>query len=468
MNDVTVIILGASGDLARRKLLPALYTLFTQLVEQHTVEKFLIIGAAQDDISRDQILARAKPYIKDVDEALFKAFADHFYYQAFDFNEVDGFSRLNMFVGDLEKKRGLSGKRLIYFAIASTFYTSVTQRCAQSGLAEKKDVQDATWNRLIYEKPFGYDGVSAKEINESIALYFHETQIYRIDHYLTKELVGNIALVRFTNCVFEPLWNNRYIDNVQIIVSESGGIEERGGYYDHYGALKDMVQNHMLELVALLGMEAPEQLSGDYIRQERARVLQKIRFSDAIFGQYEGYLQEQGVRAGSQTDTFVALQMYIDNPRWAGIPFYLKTGKKLDKQETVIHIKFKQVDCLLARKCPSDTNYLTIRVSPEAVFSLTLNVKKPGVSSEVVPVNMDFCHSCLFGETVPESYVTLLHEIIRGEQAVSVRFDEIEYAWKFIDSIDQTEVPVYHYRAGSSGPKELEEFAYKHGVRLRS
>lgn len=464
MNDVTFIVFGASGDLTRRKLLPALYALFAAQKMEH----FLIIGAAVDEISRDQLLARAKPFIKNIDEDLYKKFADHFYYQVLNFSDVDGFSRLNMYVGDLEKKRGLPGKRIIYFATASSFYCTVTEHCAQSGLAVKKDPQDMAWHRLIYEKPFGYDGASAHEINLCIARHFNEAQIYRIDHYLTKELVGNIALVRFTNCVFEPLWNNRYIDNVQIIVSEEGGIEDRGGYYDNYGALKDMVQNHLLELVALLGMEAPEQLSGDYIRQERARVLQKLRYSDAIFGQYQGYLDEQGVRPGSQTETFVAMQLYIDNPRWAGIPFYLKTGKMLDKNETVIHIKFKQVDCLLARKCPSDTNYLTIRVAPDPAFSLTLNAKKPGVPNEVVPVNMDFCHSCLFGAGIPDSYEILLQEIARGDQAVSVRFDEIEYAWKFIDSIDHTEIPLYVYRSGSTGPKELEDFAYNHGVRLRS
>lgn len=464
MNDVTYIVFGASGDLTKRKLMPALYAQFAA----GSMQKFLIIGASIDAISRDEVLKSARPFIKHLDEEVFKKFSDHFYYRELDFSDLQGFSRLNMFISDLEKKRGLSGKRLIYFAIASTFYSSVTISCAQSGLAIKKDVHDPIWHRLIYEKPFGYDGKSAKSINECIAQYFNETQIYRIDHYLTKELVGNIALVRFTNCVFEPLWNNRYIDNVQISVSEQVGIEDRGRYYDNYGALKDMVQNHMLELVALLGMEAPEQLSGDYIRQERARVLQKLRFSDIIFGQYEGYTSEPGVRPGSQIETFVALQLYIENPRWAGVPFYLKTGKKLDKTETIIQIKFKQVDCLLARKCPSDTNYLTIRVSPDPAFSLTLNAKKPGVSNEVVPVNMDFCHSCLFGEAIPDSYEVLLQEIVRGEQATSVRFDEIEYAWKFIDSIDQTEVPLYSYRPGSNGPKELEHFAYKHGVRLRS
>ncbi len=464
MNDVTFIVFGASGDLTKRKLLPALYAQFAR----GTGEKFLIVGAAIDDLSRDDMLNHAKPFIKDLDEEIFKKFSEHCYYQWLDFADADGFSRLNMYISDLEKKKGLPGKRLVYFAIASTFYCSVTTHCAQSKLAGKKDAQDPIWHRLIYEKPFGYDGLSAHEINACIAQHFNEIQIYRIDHYLTKELVGNIALVRFTNCVFEPLWNNRYIDNVQIIVSEEGGIEDRGGYYDNYGALKDMVQNHMLELVALLAMEAPEQLSGEYIRQERVRVLQKLRFSDIIFGQYRGYVDEPGVRPGSQTDTFVALQLYIDNPRWAGIPFYLKTGKKLDKTETVIHIKFKQVDCLLARKCPSDTNYLTIRVSPNPAFSLTLNAKKPGVANEVVPVNMDFCHSCLFGEKIPDSYEILLQEIVRGEQAASVRFDEIEYAWKFIDSIDQTEVPLYLYNPGATGPKELENFAYKHGVRLRS
>lgn len=464
MNDITFVVFGASGDLTKRKLLPALYTLFLK----KKLTKFLFVGAAYDDITVAELLNRVRPFITDFDEVVWHDFIQYIQYQKLNFNELADFNALKKVVDRLEKKQGLSGNRLLYCATASDFFCKITSYIAQSGIAEKRGIKDTIWHRIVYEKPFGYDGTSAREINQCIEEHFNETQIYRIDHYLTKELVGNIALVRFTNCVFEPLWNNRYIDNVQVVVSEQVGVEGRGSYYDTYGALKDMVQNHMLEMVSLIAMETPEKLTGEFVRKERVRVLERVRFDDVLFGQYRGYRNEVGVRPDSQTETFVALKAYIDNPRWAGVPFYLKTGKKLDKKETVIHLKFKQVDCLLSKNCPSDTNYLTIMISPDATFSLTLNVKKPGVANEVVPINMDFCHSCLFGDVVFDSYVILLQEIMRGEQSVSVRSDEIECAWKVVDSIDHIEVPLDMYEPGSDGPKELKDFEYKHGMRWRS
>jgi glucose-6-phosphate 1-dehydrogenase len=355
----------------------------------------------------------------------------------------------------------------VYAAASASFYCTITQSLATTGLIKKLPVQDKIWHRIIYEKPFGHDGKSASEINECIKTYFFEHQIYRIDHYLTKDLVNNIALIRFTNCIFEPLWNNRYIDNVQIILSEAVGVEGRGGYYDSYGALCDVVQNHMLELVALIAMETPEMLTGEFIRDQRAKALQKVRVIDTVLGQYEGYTDDPTVNKDSKTETFAALMLKIDNPRWAGVPFFLRTGKCLDKKETVIHIKFKQVDCLLTKNCPSDSNYLTIRLYPEESFILTLNAKKPG-NEGLAPIAMEYCHSCKFGVMMPGAYGILLEEVMKGEQSVSVRFDEIEYAWRIIDEVKSKKWPVHIYEKKSKGPLAALEFAKNHGMRWRS
>jgi glucose-6-phosphate 1-dehydrogenase len=291
--------------------------------------------------------------------------------------------------------------------------------------------------------------------------------VYRIDHYLTKEVVNNIAMIRFANLVFEPLWSQQYIDEVHITLSESIGIEERGHYYDAFGALRDVVQNHMLELLALICMETPEKLSGDFIRTERAKVLKKVRFSDGILGQCESYKTEKDIQTNSHTETYAFLKLFVDNQRWRGVPFYVKTGKYLNKKETVIHVKFKTVDCLLLKGCPLDSNWLTIQIDPEAVISLTLNIKTPGDKDQMVPVDMEFCHSCIFGIKTPKAYEVLLAEIMQGEQAIAVSFDEITSAWKIVDEIIGRKLPLYTYTKGSKGPEQAHEFAQKHGMRLK-
>jgi glucose-6-phosphate 1-dehydrogenase len=463
MNECTIIILGATGDLAKRKLIPAIY----QLLAEKKIEKILVVGAAFEQEDARNIIERAKQFIPKLEESVWQQLLNAFHYQQLDFNKKVDFNALATRVNQLERDHNLQGNRIIYLAAASTFFCEITQHLATSGLAKKVSADAKPWYRIIYEKPFGNNLQSAHEINECIASVFDESQIYRIDHYLTKELVSNITLIRFTNCIFEPLWNNRYIDNVQIILSEDIGVEGRGGYYDKYGALKDVVQNHMLELLALIGMETPEKLTGEYVAIQRAKVLEKVRFVDAVLGQYDGYQQVAGVAPNSKTETFAALYMQIHNPRWAGVPFYLKTGKCLNKQETVIHIKFKQVDCLLTRDCPSDSNYLTIKIAPEATFSLSLNAKKIGQTS-VMPIKMEFCHSCLFADKTPQAHEILLLEVMRGERSISVRFDEIEYSWKLIDHIEAIHLPVHPYEQGSEGPEALKEFERKHGMRWRS
>lgn len=465
MNDCVIVLFGASGDLAKRKLLPALYRLYAQKKMRNSA----IIGVAFDELTAQEILERARPFLIDFEQKTWDAFKKFFHYCVLNFITIEDYQQLAVSVAAVENKYQLDGKRLFYCATASDFFCPITENLTSVGLLEKMVKDNAAWQRIVYEKPFGTDLHSAREINDCIARTLNEDQVYRIDHYLSKDIVGNIALVRFTNCVLEPLWNNRYVDQVQIILSEKIGIDERGRYFDKYGMLCDVVQNHMLELLALLAMEAPEKLTGDYIRNERAKVLEKIQVVDGLLGQYDGYQQEKDVAPHSTTDTFAALYLRVNNPRWAGVPFYLKTGKCLNKKETVMHIKFKQVDCLLAKSCPSEANYLTIRIDPDSSFSLSLNAKKPGLSQEVFPVKMEFCHSCLFTSVPPEAYEILFEEVMRGEESISVRFDEIEFAWKVIEAVRNLNLPVYSYKRGSEGPEELETiFDKKHGLRWRS
>lgn len=463
MDNITIILLGATGDLTRRKIIPAL----CKLIDAKKLKDFAIVGAAIDATNSDAIVDNAQEFIQHVDDSCIATLKKNMHYQQLDFSTYEGFEQLTAFVTSLEKKQKLSGNRVVYCATAAHFFCDITQHAAKSGLVKKFTEDQKVWHRIVFEKPFGHDEESAHAINACIAQNFDERQVYRIDHYLTKELVSNIAMVRFTNCVFEPLWNNRYVDNVQIILSERACVEKRGAYYDKYGALSDVVQNHMLELLAIIGMESPKNLTGEEIRDERAKVLRKIEFVDGLLGQYEGYTQELHVKEYSKTETFAAVYARVNNPRWAGVPFYLKTGKCLDKKETVIHIKFKQVDCLLAQSCPTETNVLTIRVAPDASFFLQINSRQPG-TDKVMPVKMEFCHSCLFGPLTPEAYEVLFEEIMRGEQSISVRFDEIEYAWKFIDKVKDRHLRVYPYKKQSNGPKELKNFERKHGMKWKS
>ncbi len=464
MNDLTFIILGATGDLTRRKLMPALY----RLIARKKLENFIIVGAARDKNSLEAILDSSRKFMDKIDESIFKELASRFFYEPIDFEQETDFKKLSGRVKELEKKFGLSGNRILYLAAAAEFFCSITNHLAASKLVTRKKLNEDPWQRIVFEKPFGKDVQSAHEINDCIRKLFEEHQIYRIDHFLTKELVSNIALIRFTNCVFEPLWNNRYIDQVQIVISEQIALEGRGGYYDKYGALSDVMQNHMLELLALIGMESPEKLTGDYVRNRRYEVLKKVEVIDGILGQYVGYKKENNVKKDSVTETFAALMLRINNPRWAGVPFYMKTGKCLQKKETMIYIKFKSVDCLLTHACPVPSNWLTIEVSPEATFSLSLNAKKPGRSEEVMPVSMEFCHSCLFGAMTPHAYEVVIEEVMRGEQSVSVRFDEIEQCWRIIDAVKEKQFPLYEYECDTQGPEEMKQFEQKHGMRWRS
>lgn len=460
IKNITIIIFGATGDLTKRKLIPALY----RLIANKKIENILIIGAAFENVSAKDMIDAARPFIKNIDEDIWQQLYEISFYKKINFSEPNDFVSLNAFVEEYEKNYSHQRNRLFYCATASQFFASITEYCHQVGLLQHISDKNPWWHRIIYEKPFGHDLSSAREINTRIASLIDESQIYRIDHYLTKEVVSNIAMIRFTNCVLEPLWSNQYIDQVHILLSEKIGIEGRGRYYDAYGALKDVVQNHALEILALICMEAPEKLTGDYIRKERVEVLEKTKCIDGILGQYDGYLNESHVQEHSKTDTYAFLKLAVETMRWKGVPFYIKTGKCLDKKETVIHIKFKQVDCLLLRGCPIDSNWLTIRVDPDAVIQLSLNIKDPLNSDRVKSVKMELSHDKISGIESPEAYEVLLEEAMRGEQSISVRFDEIEYAWRIIDFIKTQQLPLYHYEQGSSGPKEEMHFINKHGM----
>lgn len=365
-----------------------------------------------------------------------------------------------------EKQHGDSN-HLVYCSTPAFLFDDITRGCAQEKILCKQTRLESSWHRIVYEKPFGHDQVSARELNASIAKYVDERQVFRIDHYLTKELVSNIALIRFTNAVFEPLWNNRYIDQVHIIATESLGVEGRGAYYDAYGAVRDVIQNHLLQLTALIGMETPAKLAGEAMRDARLEVLRALSCNDGIYGQYNGYLNEPHVKPDSKTETYALLKCAINIPRWAGVPFYLMTGKLMAKKETVMHIKFKTVDCLLAKQCPSPANWLTIRVAPDGIFFLTLNGKDPAKPDATIPIEMSFCHSCQFTFRPTQAYEQALSEVLRGEQAGSVRFDEIDASWQFIDTVLQKKFPLYQYEPGTNGPQEVTVFAKNNGIRQK-
>jgi glucose-6-phosphate 1-dehydrogenase len=467
MPGCTIVILGATGDLTRRKLIPAIY----KLIEDKKVERFAVVGVSIVDTTAEQVLEASKKFIPQIDPKIWKKIESKFSYNLLDFYNDDHYPTLKDVLSKVEKKHKLPGNRLFYLATMPEHFAVITDKLAQYGIAHKhvtakreQKKSKRPWSRVIYEKPFGQDLASAKKINKAIAKVFAEDQAFRIDHYLGKELVGNIAIVRFTNLFLQPLWNRKYINSVQIILSEKIGVEGRGIYYDQYGALKDVVQNHALQMLALVAMESPWQLAGEHIRDAKVKVLKKVILDDLILGQCDAYLREVGVPEGSKTETFAALRLHINNRRWKGVPFFIKTGKYLDTYETSIHIEFKHPECLLAQGCPTEPNYLTIRVQPDEGFFLELNAKVPDKAYQITPVKMDFCHSCIFGPNTAGAYEVLMVDAIRGDHSVFVRFDEIELSWKIIDQIKKQKMPAYSYKEGDAGPKQLEMFSKKHGV----
>ncbi len=457
MKNCTFILLGATGDLTKRKLIPAIY----HLLEHQKIENLALVGAARTKTSISLILKQAKPFIKNFNSKVWAKLKKSAYYVPLDFYQENDYQKLQKMLSEIEKKHKLSGNRIFYLATLPQHFDIITKNLAKFKLTPDNN---QVKSHVVYEKPFGENLTSAKKINQCIARTFKEDQVYRIDHYLGKELVGNISYLRFTNRFLEPLWNHKHIENVQIYLTEKLDVEKRGKFYDHYGAIKDVVQNHILQILSLVAMEPPKQLTGNFIRNEKAKVLKKTKVTDFLLGQYQGYKKAVGVKKDSKTETFAALKLSVNNPRWKNVPFYVKTGKALNKKETSVHIKFKPVHCLLTRSCPTDTNYLILRIYPDEGFAFDLNSKLPGRNA-ISPVKMEFCHNCHFGINTPAAYENLFQDVLKGDQSVFVRNDEIELAWKIVDNIKKNKI--YTYKKGSKGPLELEKFTKKHKMRWR-
>lgn len=454
LDSCVFVILGATGDLTKRKLIPAIY----KLVASGKMCDFALVGVANSTTTMHDILEQARKFIPKIDNQVWAKLQKRLYYYQMNFHDKKAYQGLRDLIESVEGCHKLGCNRLFYLATMPQHFAVITKNLSFYGIAEKHQegrlTKRGAWARVVYEKPFGYDLKSARTINRAIRKVFDEKQVFRIDHYLGKELVANIALARFTNRILEPLWSHEHIDSVQIVLSETLGIENRGAFYDACGALNDVVQNHLLQILALIAMEPPEKLTAEFLRDCKVQVLSKVKASAAILGQYDGYLKEKDVNPHSTTETFAAVKLLINNRRWKEVPFYLKTGKHLKRDEASVHIKFKMVKCLLDF-CPMDSNYLTIKIQPDEGFFLELNVKSPGTFNRVVPVTMNFSHSAHWGPNTPAAYEVLLADVIRGDHFAFVREDEIDWSWKIIKAIKGLKTKLYGYAKNSDGPKEI-------------
>jgi glucose-6-phosphate 1-dehydrogenase len=457
---VAIVIFGASGDLTHRKLVPALHSLgCDDMLHDDTY----LIGVARSDLPdpvfHDRLYdgvaeyARLEPRVCE----LWSEFEKRISYLAGGYDDPDTYRRIAEALEILDAERGTRGNRLFYLAIPPNLYPVVIEQLGTAGLNHN----DLGWTRIIIEKPFGHDLESAMALNDQIHAVFDEKQIYRIDHYLGKETVQNLMTFRFANAIFEPLWNRNYVDHVQISMLEHVGVGHRAGYYDTAGVLRDMLQNHLLQLMTLTAMEPPSTFSAKALRDEKVKVLQSLRFAsehDGVWGQYQGYRDEEGVAPGSLTPTFIALKLYVDNWRWQGVPFYVRSGKHLARKATEITLQFKQVPHLIfADKKGLTANSLTLCIQPDEGMHLQFETKVPGAGMQAEPVDMDFHYGDHFGEQVlPEAYERLLLDAIQGDASLFARSDEIELAWRLVDPLTEAKEPVF-YAPGSWGPGEADE-----------
>ncbi|WP_088105565.1 glucose-6-phosphate dehydrogenase [Halalkalibacter urbisdiaboli] len=474
----TLVIFGATGDLAKRKLYPSIFNLFKA---GHLSKSFAVVGVARRPWSNEELRATVKESIKGEDESLLNEFCQHFYYISVDVTNKESFMELKGLIEKIENDHQIPQNRMFYMAMAPQHFGTIATNLDVTGITKTTG-----WKRLIIEKPFGHDLESAQQLNTELRSAFSEDEIYRIDHYLGKEMVQNIEIIRFGNAIFEPLWNNRYISNVQITSSETLGVEDRGGYYDTSGALRDMVQNHMLQMVALLAMEPPNRLTPEDIRNEKIKVLRALRpisteevAEHFVRGQYgpgeinnkevTGYRSEKNVDPNSITETFVAGKLHIDSHRWAGVPFYIRTGKRMSLKVTEIVIEFKDLPMNLYYKDKDkmQPNLLIIHVQPDEGITLFLNGKKIGISDLTVPVYLNYCNNCIDTQNTPEAYERLIHDCLLGDMTNFTHWDEVETSWSFVDPIskawESNKTDLAFYDAGKMGPKEAFELLEKDG-----
>ena len=489
----TIVIFGATGDLTQRKLLSTL----AHLASEHpTPQSFCVVAYARRPMTDQEWRAMAMDSInkftpegEKLDEKTLKTFAQSLFYCQGDVDSREGYQKLADLLDRLDEERGTQGNHLFYLATPPDLDSEIIYQLGGAGLARQQHNGDEeAWTRIIVEKPFGHDLVSAQKLNRELSRVFRENQIYRIDHYMGKETVQNILAFRFSNGIFEPLWNQKYIDHVQILVAESLGIGSRFEYYEQSGAIRDMVQNHIMQVLCLTAMEPPVAFDADAIRDEKVKVMRAIPlFSpedvarNTVRGQYTsgvadgqavpGYREEKGVAPDSTTETYVALKLFIENFRWADVPFYIRTGKHLPARSTEVTIQFKRVPHQLYK--PSETkglvpNRLTLRIQPDEGITLKFGAKIPGAARQLSSVDMNFSYASAFGIQSPEAYERLLADAITGDSTLFIRRDEVEASWRIVDSIVNgwKQMPagsVSGYPAGTWGPEEANQLIERDG-----
>jgi len=479
-DDCVLVIFGASGDLTRRKLLPAIYNLAEA---GHLPERFAIVGVARPRIDVEGYRRQLRERVTNAEGEPLEAdkwtrIEDLLEYVSGEFHDEQLYEDLAAILHELGSRHSIPPNYLFYFAIPPDLFATVADRLAAAGMAKEHD----GWRRVIVEKPFGYDLASARSLNARLTAGFDESQIYRIDHYLGKETVQNILAFRFANGIFEPIWNRRYVDHVQMTVAEDEGIGSRGAYYDKAGALRDIVQNHMFQLLTLVAMEPPISFRSEDVRDEKVKVLHAVPplapdeiGGDVVRGQYDGYRREPNVAPGSATETFVALRLQVDNWRWAGVPFYLRTGKKLARRDTRVGVHFKQPPFMLFRDTPVDRlnpNVLELRIQPDEGISLSFDAKVPGPLERLEAVTMDFSYGKHFKQEASTGYEMLLFDAMTGDQTLFHRMDMVEAGWEAIEPVlrrwaHDAREPVAEYAAGSMGPPAADVLVERDGRRWR-
>lgn len=477
-----LVIFGGTGDLTHRKLVPAIYNLrYNDMLPKN----FALVSVGRREMSHEDYRAAIKESVKnfsrnDFEEDKWQDIEKRLFYKKFEFSDNEGYKDLNSFLNKLDEEYDTKGNRIFYLAVAPEFFGLITEKFHSENMAENKD----SWQRVVIEKPFGRNLESAIALNKQITKVFSEENTYRIDHYLGKEMIQSIMVLRFANRLFEPLWNNKYIDNIQISSSEIVGVENRGGYYERSGALKDMVQNHMLQLLTLIAMEPPVNLSSESIRDEKVKVLRSLEEftpelvkSNIVRGQYGpakfrgkhflGYKQEERVSPDSDVETFVALEAHIQNYRWSGVPFYIRTGKRMKTKSTEIIVQFKDLPEILYFKEQGtlEPNLLIIKIQPKEGIVLQFNTKKPGTGNTIIPVQMDFCQNCQVESNSPEAYERLIYDVMKGDSTLFTSWNELEYSWKFVDTISrvwQQDKPDFpSYASFTFGPESSDELLEK-------
>jgi glucose-6-phosphate 1-dehydrogenase len=479
-----IVIFGASGDLARRKLIPALFELAAQ---QCLARHFAIIGFARTPMSDDSFRDAAAEAVRKnsagsaLDEGKLRDFLQWFTYVAGNYDAPEAFQRLHRRAQELDRQYHLEGNRLYYLATPPEVYPVIIGRLGQSQMARNADGK--SWTRIIVEKPYGRDLETARRLNRTVLEVFDESQVYRIDHYLGKDTVQNLLVLRFGNGIFEPLWNRNYVDHVQITAAEQLGVETRAAFYENTGAVRDMIQSHVLQLTSLVALEPPSAFDATAVRNEKIKLLQAIRpftpeaaARDVVRGQYApgeiggeqvvGYRQEPGVHGDSATETFAAARLAIDNWRWADVPFYIRTGKRLSRAVTEVVIQFRRAPHLVFRGQDLDANALVLNVQPEEGISIRFHAKFPGPDMRLKDVSMDFSYRSEFGSR-HSAYTTLINDCMRGDATLFDRADGLEAAWALIDPIlqvwrDRT-APIPTYAAGTWGPRESDELLERDG-----